>query len=506
VLQSLQILNLKDSYNLVEIRNISWIPNLETLVLWNCQNLARVCETIGGLTSLSLLNMTGCKNLCNNEQIKLLVAQQASTSGPGTAEHPKFSFPRSLQRLFLKDCNLEFADSFPLSFSVQPSLQYLNLCNSLFEFLPCYDHLKNLRVLDLSLCTRLKLLLCLPRTLAELYVYYCESLEKITFQSHRFTLQEFGYEGCITLSEIEGFIKLVPIAKLDEIDLGQLKWLKEYQNLEVLVVGDDELTIGRSLLGLQMLYEFDIMSTSLPCLTDPNLTPDYVSESSSLSFDVPSCRKNSRLRGLNVTFKYTISGDEWAWFAKISTTNGVDLMYNPKVFGKPEFGEVGTWLSYWPIGNTLDTGDKVNVSIIVMNGLEVYDCGASLVYTDDEVGNVETFGEDFSQFLLSTGAYYLCRRDFFGVTEVGRLTPGWFNILVGDSVDYTELRGWRKTGRPTQVNPSFTELKTVRCIIHGPQSCLLLCTCAVFEKLPSLELIKLKAYLRKLKRNLSKLH
>ncbi|PWA83123.1 NB-ARC domains-containing protein [Artemisia annua] len=433
VLQSLQILNLKDSHNLVEIRYLSWIPNLETFVLWNCDSLARVCGTIQGLTKLSLLNMTGCKNLCDNEKIKLLEAPQASTSGRRTAEHPTFSFPHSLQRLFLKDCNLESTDSFPLSFSAQPSLQYLNLVNSLFEFLPCYDHLKNLRVLDLSLCTRLKLLLCLPSTLAELYVYN---------------------------------------SKLDEIALGHMRWLKEYQNCEVTVVGDDELTIGRSLLGLQMLYEFDIMSTSLPDIKDPNITPDYISESSYLSFDMPSCPKNKRFKGLDLTFRYIISGDDGAWFAKISTTNGVDLLYNPKVFGEPEPGKAGIWLSYWPIGNMLDTGDKVNVSIIVMSGLEVHECGASLVHTDDEVENVETLGGDLSQFQLSTGAYYLCRRDFFELMEVGRLTRGWFNILVGDNVDdtVTELRGWRKTGRPTQLNPSFIELKTVRCIIHGPES------------------------------------
>ncbi|KAL8239804.1 hypothetical protein R6Q59_016371 [Mikania micrantha] len=53
--------------------------------------------------------------------------------------------------------------------------------------------------------------------------------------------------------------------------------------------------------------------------------------------------------------------------------------------------------------------------------------------------------------------------------EVGRLTPDWFRILVGDTIDYTEVRGWRKTGRPKQVNPSFTELKTIRCIIDGPE-------------------------------------
>ncbi|CAH1449176.1 unnamed protein product [Lactuca virosa] len=266
-LQSLQILNLKDSHKLIEIHNMSRIPHLETLILWNCQSLVRACDSIGDLTGLALLNMTGCKKL----QTHLFVGVEASTSGGEVSKKPTFSFPLSLHRLFLKDCNLECTESFPLTFSVQISLQYLNLGNSLFEFLPCYDHLKNLRVLDLSLCSRLKWLLCLPSTLAELYVYYCKSLEKISFQSHRFTLQEFGYEGCISLCEIEGFIKLVPVAKLEENDLGHMKWLKEYQNHEMCLVGDDELTIGRSF-SLQMLYEFDIMSTSMPDIKDPNMT------------------------------------------------------------------------------------------------------------------------------------------------------------------------------------------------------------------------------------------
>ncbi|KAI3827467.1 hypothetical protein L1987_01543 [Smallanthus sonchifolius] len=471
VLQSLQILNLKDSHDLIEIRNISRIPHLETLILWDCYSLVNVCKTIGDLTSLSLLNMTGCKNLCNREQMNL---EGASTSGGVITKQPTFSFPFSLHQLFLKDCNLECTDSFPLSFIVQPCLQYLNLCNSLFESLPCYNHLENLRVLDLSFCSRLRRLLCLPSTLAELYIYYCDLLEKITFQSHRFSLQEFGYEGCINLYEVEGFIKLVPIAKLDETELGHMKWLKEYQNHQVCLVGDDELTVGRSW-HIQMLYEFNIMSTSLPDINDPNMTSEHKSESSYLSFDVPSCPKNKRLTGINVTFKYSVSGDDWAWFCKVNTMNGVvDLMYNPKVIGKPEFGEVCTWLSYWPIGNTLNIGDTVNVSIIVMSGLEVHECGVSLVYSDQEIlennmGCEEIVGGDLSGFQLSTGAYYLCRHDFFELMEVGRLTPDWFRILVGDTIDYTEVRGWRKTGRPKQMNPSFTELKTNRCIIHGPQ-------------------------------------
>ncbi|MFS7950334.1 hypothetical protein Hanom_Chr07g00581991 [Helianthus anomalus] len=151
-----------------------------------------------------------------------------------------------------------------------------------------------------------------------------------------------------------------------------------------------------------------------------------------------------------------------------------DLMYNPKVFGKPEIGEMCVWLSYWPIGYKLKIGDIVNVSIVVLSGLEVHECGVNLVYSDEETleNNMECteiLGGDLSRFHLSTGAYYLCRRDFFELAEVGRVTPDWFQILAGDTIDYTEVRGWRKTGRPNQVNLSSIEVKTIRCIIHGPQ-------------------------------------
>nr|KAJ0197954.1 hypothetical protein LSAT_V11C700361450 [Lactuca sativa] len=484
ILPSLQILNLKDSHKLLEIHNISRLPNLETLILWNCHSLVHVCETIRLLNSLALLNMTGCEKLWKSswkmQHKSPLKELKVSTSDERVKGLSTFSLPPSLQRLFLNDCYLESTDYSPLCFSSQSFLQYLNLGNNLFEFLPMYNHLKNLRVLDLTWCLRLKWILCLPSTLAELYVYYCKSLERVTFESCRFTLQEFGYEGCLNLLEIEGFIKLVPLVKLDETDLGHLKWLKEHQNHKVCLVGDDELTKGRSLC-IQILYEFNIMSTSLPDINDPNMTPDYISESTSLSFNVPLGPKDRRLKGLNIILKYKTSGEDWAWFTKITTSNGVDLMYNPIVFGKPASGEVAIWLSYWPIGNTLKVGDRVNVSTTVMNGLEILECGVSLVYThdDDEVVNetlendmewVKILGGDYSGFQLRTGAYYLCRRDFFEFIEVGRLTPDWFKILVGDSVDCTEIRGWRKTGRPQQLNQSFIELKTVKCIVHASES------------------------------------
>ncbi|GKB18258.1 TMV resistance protein N-like protein [Tanacetum coccineum] len=480
-LPSLKILNLKDSHKLSEIRNFDEIPNLETLILWNCHNLLHVCRTIGNLERLALLNMAGCKNLFNRVPI--------ITSGLESAQELSFPLPRSLQRVFLNDCNLECTDYFPLSFSYQSFLQYINLANGHFEILPSYNLLKNLRVLDLRKCSRLKRLLCLPSTLAELYIYDCKSLEKITFESGRFTLQEFGYEGCIILSEIQGLVRLYLIAELNETDLGHMIWLKEYQHHEVCLVGDHQLTNGRCC-HLQMLYEFNIMSTSLPDMKHPKLTLDYMSRSTSLSFEVPSCpRSSSRLIGLNVTFRYTISGDDWVWFAKIRTTNGVDLRYSPKVFGKPASGEVGIWLSYWPIGSSLQVRNEVTVSIVVMSGLEVHECGASLVYTDDDVardilknkmGWIETFGRDMSAFQLSKGCYYLCQRDFYKLMEVGRLSPGWLSNIVGDTIDDTEVRGWRMTGRPQQLYQSFSELKTVGCI--GPEMVNILCAISFWYK------------------------
>ncbi|KAJ9552018.1 hypothetical protein OSB04_016063 [Centaurea solstitialis] len=468
VLPFLKTLDLRGSASLSKIHNISQLPTLETLILCDCDELVHVCESIRGLIKLALLNMIGCNKFWQNID-STNIRLNASTSGGGGLKQTSFSLPCSLVWLSLRNCHCYISNSefFPLSFSIQLKLQYLDLGGGWFDSLPSYNHLENLRVLDLSWCRRLKHLLCLPSALVELYIYYCTSLEKITFESHRFTLQDFGYEGCVKLNEVEGFIKLVPIAKLDHIDLGHMVWLKEYHYHEICLVGDDELTSGRGW-HIQMLYEFGIMSISLPDIKDPNTIYEYLSESPSLCFRVPSCPENKRLIGLNVSFKYTVSdNDDPAWFVKIRTNNGVDYIYNPHVFGHPGEGEVGIWLSFWPIGSKLVTGDEVNVSIVVMSEImEVQECGAGLVYVD----NTETLENktqwDLSAFQLTSGAFYLCRRDFFKLMEVGRLTPGWLGILVGETIDDTEVRGWRKSGRPCLPDSSLSELPEYSSLIE----------------------------------------
>lgn len=130
-------------------------------------------------------------------------------------------------------------------------------------------------------------------------------------------------------------------------------------------------------------------------------------------------------------------------------------MYNPVVYCKPKANEDVVWLSYWPIGNILDAGDEVGVSIFPGVGMTVISgCGASLVYVDDiEVKQEENLEDnangaevigDLSEFEVKKDWYYLCRRDFFMSKTSYQLKK-----LFDDTVHYPESQGWRKSRHST---------------------------------------------------------
>ncbi|XP_023734374.1 disease resistance protein RPV1 [Lactuca sativa] len=463
VLNSMKILNLKGSFDLVSFHHLSRLPNLETLILSHCISLSltHVCESIGGLKKLSLLDFGWCNHLgkvaSNKNENQLLVP-----------------LPDSLKILFLNDWNLDGIDDDPLFLIEEPPFFYnhMNLVSNPLMPLTNYTYHGMLRVFDVSGCRNIKSLLCLPSTLEELYTSWCFELEKITFESAQFRLRKFEYQGCDNLGEIQGFFKLVPLVKLDEADLGHLKWIKTYQNTKVNLTGD----VIRNFWQTQVLYEYGIMSTYLAGIKDQNMArSEYMSTSAFLSFRVPSCPEKSRIRGLNITASYRISAgtrrDDHtrALFTKVSnTTKGLTWMYNPAIYDISGIEEDAMWLSYWPIGNTLDAGDEINVSIIVGDGFMVSRCGASLAFIDD--GEVEpeyykknykkeeeVIGGDLSEFQLTTGAYYLCRRNYFKSTT----SPGLLNMLFGDTIPYTDLLGWRKSLQ-TDYKGSFTEWKAYR--------------------------------------------
>uniref|UniRef100_A0A251TF81 Uncharacterized protein n=1 Tax=Helianthus annuus TaxID=4232 RepID=A0A251TF81_HELAN len=114
-------------------------------------------------------------------------------------------------------------------------------------------------------------------------------------------------------------------------------------------------------------------------------------------------------------------------------------------------------------------GDWVSSSVGAGFMLHIINVHTGEETLENNMECAEILGGDLYVFHLTTGAYYLCRHDFFELAEVCGLAPDWFRILVGDTIDYTDVRGWRKTGRPKQVNLSSIEVKTIRCIIYDPQ-------------------------------------
>ncbi|GJZ50337.1 TMV resistance protein N-like protein [Tanacetum coccineum] len=207
-----------------------------------------------------------------------------------------FLLPNPVQRLLLNDYNHD-TDNFLIHFRDQSLLEYLNVANNPFEILPNYTHLEKLMILDLSGCKKLKMLFCLPRQLEELYIFDCDSLERVTFESHKYTLQEFRYKGCVNLFEVEDIFKLVPVSKLKDSDLGNMKWLREYQDREVFLVGDGEVTKGRSLC-LQVLMcgiQYTSWISTLAMMDQYFLdVPQVVDDEAIIFFELDDLKKEDR--------------------------------------------------------------------------------------------------------------------------------------------------------------------------------------------------------------------
>lgn len=209
--------------------------------------MTHLCKSLKDLESLARLNLTGCPKLWKVSWSKKYVNQlerlKALCIGGEIQEQSLLSLPRSLMSLDLTNCKLDYKNDVDVVFRAQ-SLFDLYLWGNPFEYLPTCIDLKMLRKLSLYSCQNLKSLLCIPSTIEELNIDWCKSLERITFQSARFSLKAFEYKCCFKLSEIQGLFKLVSISTLDEGDLGDMKWIKAYQYHKVDLIGD-RITKGR---------------------------------------------------------------------------------------------------------------------------------------------------------------------------------------------------------------------------------------------------------------------
>ncbi|KAM7514917.1 hypothetical protein LguiA_004500 [Lonicera macranthoides] len=487
ILGSLKILNLSHSLQLARTPNFLGVGNLEKLILKGCVGLVEVCESIGSLEGLTVLNLEDCKNLkkfpyigklkfletlmldgCSNmsafltdlKKVESLIAARGfklwdAFSWPWLSKPRKSvedfwaSLPKSLVNLSLANCNLS-VDFFPSDLGNIVSLQELDLSGNPNHRVPdCINKLRRVEFLGLNDFRRLHYVHV--TNVKALRLERSTSVGRITYNEPIYSL---GYTRFLVLLEHEAEFKAKLLVKVEREILNNLG-LFNTELIRNLVVRltlpfDYWSVIPQSLecptkdLPIQGLYEFGIFSIFLPKTEAPRWCNE-LNRGSSISFTVPSC-PNLWIRGLNVCCVYALSNRRETWypppiFTKITNkTKDRNWIYMPWMIGIPaEDGKELAWLTHWKSGNRMESGDEVIISMVTGDSLEVKECGFNIIWVDqEEKETVFNIGPDISRYCpVKTGVYSLYTHHCV-VTHYHNClkTPRWFLELFGDFIEF----------------------------------------------------------------------
>ncbi|XP_050231668.1 disease resistance protein RPV1-like [Mercurialis annua] len=488
-LVELKVLNLGHCHGLVRTPDFRGLPSLEKLVLKDCKNLTDVDESVGGLERLIIFNLKDCKSLkklpieitmlhsleeliisgCSNlvelpkdlaklQSLKILHADGIAINSPDSitedfnklrlsvlhstswswllqkrwAESTSLSLPslpRFLVSLSLAGCRISDT-AIPGDLSALPSLEYLNLSENPFCFLP--ESINSLGMLDslvLDRCTNLKSLPELPTRINSLKAEDCTSLERITNLPNLLKSLNLEIFGCDKLVEVQGLFKLEPVENIDNeiLDSMGLTDMKAFKEVEVEM--SNALTCTEMKTSVQVLQECGIFSIFLP----GNRMPEWFSQTSdspSISFEVES-KPGHKIKGLSLCTIYndTLEGggyiDENC--VKINNkTTSLRWTYNPTFYGTPKHHEDMLWLSHWTFGDQFEAGDEVHILVEMASGLHVKGCGICLVYEEknrsgkeiiessstSSPGYITMTDTDMAAYELGTDSYFLCHHKF----------------------------------------------------------------------------------------------
>ncbi|XP_065852945.1 disease resistance protein RPV1-like isoform X2 [Euphorbia lathyris] len=469
VLLQLKILNLSYSCDLVTTSNLSGLPNLEKLKLKGCINLAEVHESIGDLKRLVLLNLKDCKSLtklprtigmlrsleelnisgCSKlyklpselgriESLKVLHADGLLHSAT-TSQHSTFLswlskrqgiqsllslnfLPHSLESLSLADCKLS---DIPVDISNFSSLKYLNLSRNSICSLPETTHsLSKLEFLVLDHCSTLQSLPQLPTTLKELSAEKCTSLEKITNLPNCTRSFKLNLTGCMKLVEVQGLFKLEPITNIDREIANRLNLFNLEPMRSIKLEMSCVTTLTSRIIPLQVLHECGICSIFLPGSEIPEWYNPQ-NKGSSISFGIPALH-GRKICGLNTSTVYTRDNssnrlDDHHYIKIWNKSQDLKLIYSPTFYGIPQAQESMVWFSHWKIGDRLEGGDELNVSVVMSSGYEVKEFGIYVVYEDEEedtqLNSEEMEGNESSWYrrfdCMDSDIYRVGREEFF---------------------------------------------------------------------------------------------
>ncbi|GJY87841.1 Toll/interleukin-1 receptor domain-containing protein [Tanacetum coccineum] len=483
LLGSLKILDLSFSEHLRGVSGFCELRSLESLFLRNCSSLIEICESIDHCYELVFIDLSNCKELrklprtlaklkkvkklllngCNMGELAVLEAV------PRDFKSSAVYFPSSLVKLSLANNNLS-NESFPMDLSCLSMLKELCLdYNPIVSMPDCVRTLPRLKMLYMQNCVMMGSIEHPPHTLSVLSFVIDNGvmplIRKISFDPEMSPLSLSTILDELTSSsiEIEGVIKIQPIAGVDDTILCSLRW----SNLEFIKkrrVGTYNLYRGPEGSQTQMYFEFGIFST----IYGGKVMPNWIrrrSKGQSISFTIPSSPK--KLRGLNFCYVQTAKFPYWRpgiqaryydypyhqliYLPHIKITNitkNVTWIYKHYIYKVNVGGKSLTFLSHWMFGeNEMEDGDQVTIFIKQhwhFRDFNIRECGASLVYDDGKNENEEDplgyykswnhiIGGDLSPFQLTTGEYNLQNKYFHWATsEPGPNQP--HSYIAGDSL------------------------------------------------------------------------
>ncbi|CAA7032552.1 unnamed protein product [Microthlaspi erraticum] len=431
-LKKLKYLDLSHSVQLTETPDFSYLPNLETLLLINCNRLVLVHNSIGTLEStLVLINLKGCTELCDLplelytlksletliisgcSQLEILndalgeleslttlkadytairqipsskTLKELSLDGckelwkdrgythSDESPQPALSTPPSLKNLLclktlrLGSCNLS-DELVPSNLGSLPCLEELDLQGNNFRNLQTdFAGLLSLQILRLDSCSQLQSMFSVPKRLRSFYARNCSRLERTPDLSECSMLQSLHLTNCYNLVDTPGLDKLKTVGLIHMEMCNRISATYRERIMQGWAVGANG---GIFIPGSSI--------------------PDWVSfknETPSISFRVPVPETlNQDPVGFTLWTPYVSQEDnEMSGYSpKITVKNqtkGIVWRRNPATDHIRMYREKHIWQGHFSNEDFyLETGDNVEVSVDFGDQVTILETGLTLVYS-----------------------------------------------------------------------------------------------------------------------------